>query len=113
MLTLAKTFSDADKEDEKCLSLLCAAAMRKWEERLCKGISKEDCREPFLCAAALTAASGLLAGKSGGAVSFTAGTVSIREADSKIAAKEMREEAERLMAPYVNAEDFCFLGVQG
>lgn len=110
ILTLARTLSGAGENEEAALALLCAAAEQEWKKRLRDG-GAEECREAFLCAAALTAAAGLLAGRGG--VRFTAGDVSVAEAEGGPSAKALREEAERLMAPYVAAEDFCFRGVRG
>jgi len=112
ILTLAKTLSGAGEDDAEALALLCAASEKAWTQRLRDGMTAEKCREAFLCAAALNAAAGLIAGR-GGAVRFTAGDVSVAEAEGGRTARTLRDEAERLMAPYVTAADFCFRGVRG
>ncbi len=111
-MTLAKTLSGAGEDETEALTLLCAASEKEWTRRLRDGVTAEECREAFYCAAALNAAAGLIAGR-GGAVRFTAGDVSVTEAEGGQTARVLREEAERLMAPYVTAADFCFRGVRG
>lgn len=112
ILTLAKTLSGAGEDEAELLTLLCAASEKEWTMRLRDGMTAEKCQETFLCAAALSAAAGLIAGR-GGAVRFTAGDVSVTETEGDQTARTLREEAERLMAPYVTAADFCFRGVRG
>lgn len=111
ILTLARTLSGAGEDEETALALLCGAAEKEWTERLREGAKPEECREAFLCAAALTAAAGLTAGRGG--MRFTAGDVSVTETEGEQSAKSLREEAQRLMAPYVTAEKFRFRGVRG
>lgn len=111
-MTLAKTLSGAEEGETEALTLLCAVSEKAWTQRLRDGMTAEKCREAFLCAAALSAAAGLIAGR-GGAVRFTAGDVSVTEAEGGRTARTLRDEAERLMAPYVTAVDFCFRGVRG
>ena len=111
ILTLARTLSGAGEDEEAALALLCCAAEKEWAGRLRAGAPTEECREAFLCAAALTAAAGLAAGRGG--VRFTAGDVSVTETEGGQTAKTLRDEAERLMAPYVAEEKFRFLGVRG
>jgi hypothetical protein len=112
ILTLAKALSGAGEDEAETLTLLCAASEQEWTMRLRDGVTAEKCQEAFLCAAALSAAAGLIAGR-GGAVQFTAGDVSVTEAENGQTAQTLRDEAERLMAPYVTAANFCFRGVRG
>lgn len=114
ILKLALAAGGAAEEERELLSRLCAAARRSWEERLRRGLRAEDCGEAFPCAAALTAAADLIACRGGGdrVESFTAGEISVRTAGISPAG-ELRETAERLMAPYTAAEGFCFQGVRG
>lgn len=109
-MTLAKTLSGAREDETAALALLCGAAEQAWTDRLRKGAAREECREAFLCAAAMSAAAGLLAGRDG--VRFTAGDVSVAETEGGRRAEALRREAERLMEPYVTAA-FCFRGVRG
>ncbi len=111
ILTLAKTLSGAGEDEETALALLCKAAEKEWKGRLREGIELEECREAFLCAAALFAAASLTAGRGG--LRFTAGDVSVTEAEGGKSAEVLRREAERLMDPYVAEMKFCFRGVRG
>ena len=72
----------------------------------------------FRCAAAFTAAADLAAGRCGGShvAPFTAGEISVKAQDageSTRTAAELRQAAERLMAPYTDAGDICLRGVRG
>lgn len=117
ILTLARAVSGANDAESPLLESLCRAAQRRWESRLRPGLTPEDCREAFVCAAAFTAAADLAAGRGGGAVSaFTAGEVSVKgrgAAESASLARGLRAAAEGLMAPYAGEENFCFRGVRG
>lgn len=117
ILMLARAVSGAGDAESPLLEPLCQAARRRWESRLRPGLTPEDCREAFVCAAAFTAAADLAAGRGGGAVSaFTAGEVSVKgrgAAESASLARGLRETAEGLMAPYAGEDSFCFRGVRG
>ena len=60
-------------------------------------------------------AAGLAAARcSGGVSGFTAGSVSVQlRAEAERDAEGLRQTAERLMAPYAKAADFCFRRVRG
>lgn len=97
------------------LEPLCAAAERAWLVRLREGVSAEDCGEALPCAAAFTAAADLAAG-SGGAVSFSAGDISVslgNGGDRARRAEGLRQAAERLMEPFVRAAGLWAQGVEG
>lgn len=111
ILTLARTLSGPGEDEETALALLCKAAEKEWTGRLREGVGPEECREAFLCAAALSATAGLLAGRGG--MRFTAGNVSVTEPEGGKSAEALRREAERLMGPYVTAAEFRFRGVRG
>ena len=117
ILMLAQAASGAGEEELSLLQTLCEAARRRWEARLRPGMVPEDCGAAFTCAAAFTAAADLPGSRGGGAaIAFTAGDVSVKgrtAADAAALAQELRRTAARLMAPYVEAEDFCFRGVRG
>ena len=114
ILKLAKEISGAGEAEEALLELLCGAAEQAWTARLREGVTAEDCGGAFACAAAMTAAADLAAGRSGGAVSgFTAGAISVRVRDAGSCGEDLRQAAERLMAPYAAADDFAFRGVRG
>ena len=73
--------------------------------------------EAFACAVAFTAAADLAGGAGEtGISSFSAGEISVKKASAAQrsgAAKMLRQTAERLMAPFAEAENFCFRGVRG
>ena len=106
ILMLAQAASSAGEEELPLLQTLCEAARRRW-----------DCGAAFTCAAAFTAAADLPGSRGcGAAIAFAAGDVSVKgrtAADAAALAQELRRTAARLMAPYVEAEDFCFRGVRG
>lgn len=111
IFALAKTLANAGEKETEYLALLCQAAEKDWLRRLGHGVAPADC--PFISAAALTAAAGLADSRCGGAASFSVGDVSVTEKESGKSASALRRQAERLMSPYVEAEDFCFRGVRG
>ena len=59
------------------LEMLCPAICEQLRTRLRRGVSPEDCRPSFVCAAALTAVSMLEAIYSGGLESMDAGTLAL------------------------------------
>ena len=75
-----------------------------------------ECEEALRCACAFTAAAGILRRRGGGAaLSFTAGSVSVRSGgagEAESAAIALEVQAARLMAPWCEGEDFAFLGVR-
>ena len=116
ILTLAQTVSGARDTEASLLELLCTAQEQAWSERLREGITTEDCRDAYCCACAFSAVAGLLTGRSAGdgVASFQAGEISVRKSSAKETAsamKSLQEQAERLMAPYVAEDTFCFRGV--
>ena len=117
ILALAMGIAGADEKEQDLLETLCAAAEASWTARLRESVAVEDCGEAFCCAAAFTAAADFaVARRAGGAVSFTAGEISVKTgegADQVSLASALRETAERLMAPYAEAGDFAFKGVRG
>lgn len=115
ILELAQTAAGAGEECRTLLEPLCAAAAAAWTARLRVGVGPEDCGDAFLCAAAFTAAAGLAAGE-GGAVSFSAGDISVNlgsSGDRARRAEDLRQAAERLMEPFVRAEGLWARGVEG
>ena len=117
ILELAQAISGAGEAEQELLELLCGAAEQAWTKRLRDGLTEEDCGAAFRCAAAFTAAADLAAGGGGSHVaSFTAGEISVKAQDageSTRTAAELRQAAERLMAPYTDAGDICLRGVRG
>ena len=97
------------------LEPLCAAAEGAWLRRLREGVTAEDCGEALPCAAAFTAAADLAAGD-GGPASFSAGDISVSlggSGDRARRAGRLRQAAERLMEPFVQAEGLWARGVEG
>ncbi len=94
---------------------LCDAARGTLAARLRPGLSPEDCGEAFPIAAAMLAAAGLLPLRSNRNVEqFTVGEVSVRTSSGGTTdAAALRQEAARLMAPYLNADGFAFREVRG
>ncbi len=115
VLELARLMTAAGTAEEKSLEALCAAAEAEWSRRLRPGVTPEQCGSAYLCAAAFSAAAGLaLVRAGGGHVSFRAGDVSVTQGAGSAdgAARALREQAERLMAPFVGLDDFVFRGVR-
>jgi hypothetical protein len=115
VMKLAQAMAGEAAEDT--LEALCHGAEALWEQRLKQGVTAADCGWAFVCAAALSAAAALSGGRgAAGVSSFTAGDVTVRSAggaDTAAAAAAMADQAERLMAPYVDRDDFAFCGVKG
>lgn len=104
-----------EQADETLLGTLCALAAEWWRLRLRQGVTAEDCGDAFCCAAAYTAAADLAVGCGVQDVeSFTAGQVSVRLRETSAGTGlALRQAAERLMAPYVEAGDISLRGVRG
>ncbi len=104
-------------EEQQVLEGFCTEALTQWSRRLKETVAPEDCRAALIPACALTALAGFLTGREGVAVplSFTAGEVSLRQETGETDHRlwKLREEAARLMAPYVTDGDFHFRGVRG
>ena len=117
-MTLADSMAGAGESGQALLEQLCEVSIALWKGRLREGVTVEDCGSAFICAAAFTAAAEFALGHSGsGAESFTAGEISVKgraAAETAALAKNLRQAAAELMAPYTTASaDFAFLGVQG
>ena len=99
------------------LAVLCTAAVDGISRKLRPGLTAEDCGDAFLCAAAMTAAAGLISCRGSGDVEqFSAGDVSLRtggSGDSCQAAAAMRKHAAEMMGPYWADDRFAFAGVKG
>lgn len=113
---LAAAVTLPTEAERPLLAALCTAAVGEVASRLRPGLTAEDCGDAFLCAAAMTAAAGLMSCRSGGeAEQFSAGDVSLRigSGDGSRAALSMRRHAAELMAPYWADDGFAFAGVKG
>ena len=102
--------------DEELLQRLCRISAAQWQARLKAGVTPEDCREVFICAAA-----GYFTQQSAASwniESFTVGDVSVKTASGEKTAQQtpvqrLTQQAQLLMRPFCRAEDFAFVGVRG
>lgn len=107
--------------DEELLQRLCRISAAQWQARLKAGVTPEDCREVFICAAAWSAAAGYFTQQSAASwniESFTVGDVSVKTASGEKTAQQtpvqrLTQQAQLLMRPFCRAEDFAFVGVRG
>ena len=105
---LAASFAGAGSGDEG-LRALCKAAECELAARLRPGVTPEDCRDSFICAAAWMALAGYgTAGESCG--EFSVADVTVRPGGGA-AAQTLRSQAETLMAPWCGG-GFSFRGVR-
>lgn len=95
---------------------LCGTAEAELAGKLRYGLKPEDCNGAFPLAAAWLARAGLCAGQGAEEMpaSWSAGAVRVSGAASAgERADGLREQAYRLMAPYLEDEGFFFRGVRG
>ena len=102
--------------ESELLRSLCRAAGAELEKRLRPGVSVSDCEDAFVAAAALIAVAGYKSAGIGAddVTAFRAGDVSVTKrggADGLAAGARLRDEAERLMMPYVCDGAFDFKSV--
>lgn len=111
-----RTLTDGEEE---ILSVLCEGELAAWRGRLRESVREETCRGTLVVACALGALAAMETAwesGAGGIVSFSAGDLSVREAEGQTAearAGSLRRQAERLMAPYARDEGFAFWEVEG
>lgn len=110
IVELAMALGQRTEADRARMTALCRAAELELEGRLRDGLRCEDCGRAFPTAAAWMA---LAADGEENVESFTAGDLTIRGAEGTQQSRERRALAERLMAPYLKDEGFCFQGVRG
>ena len=103
----------ADTSQTALLTPLCQAAQEALKGRLRPGVTPESCESAFVPAAAWLVLAGLRTGEGDtGVTAFTAGDVTVRQEGGQEAAA-LREQAWRLMAPYVTDHQFFIQGVRG
>ena len=111
IVALAKALGRVPQGQEEVLEALCRAAQEQLAGRLRAGVAPEDCGGAFQLACAWTALAGLEAG--GGVERFTAGSVSIQTGEGGTRAAALREQAETVLAPWLDRGGFHFRGVPG
>ena len=107
--------------DEALLKRLCDISAAQWQARLKDGVTPEDCRTVFVCAAAWMALVGVYAQQSAASwniESFTVGDVSVKttgweRTEQMSAPQKLEWQARMLMRPFCRAEGFAFVGVRG
>ncbi|MDE7260465.1 MAG: hypothetical protein K2N78_00125 [Oscillospiraceae bacterium] len=113
---LAAAITTPTEAERPLLAALCTAAIDEVTRKLRPGLTAADCGDAFLCAAAMTAAAGLMSCRSSGDVEqFSAGDVSLRSGsggDSCKAASMLRHAAE-MMESYWADGSFAFTEVKG
>ena len=115
-MAMAKALGHVTAGQETALEALCQAAEAELTRRLRPGVSPEDCGSAFVLACAWMALAGLTAGESAGVERFTAGSVTIREADcvqDRERSAALRLQAETVLGPYLADRGFAFQGVEG
>ena len=102
-----------EDHQQQLLRLLCGAAVSALQLRLKEGLRQEDYAQDLISAASLYAVAALGdASEETVLEEFKAGDLSIRQSSGKkdAAASALRQQADRLMGPYL-ADRFSFVGV--
>jgi hypothetical protein len=105
----------AGEESEELLGFCCSAE-NELISRLRSTVTPEMCRETLITASSILAVSMLGYTKSGtgDVTSYRAGDVEVRrDGSGGSSSGELRRQAELLMYPYIDDDDFSFLGVRG
>ena len=111
ILTLAAGLCGVEG-DRAALETLCAAVCRELDGMLAEGVTAEQCREPYMLAAAWLMADRWQAGRDGqGITAFSAGDMTVHR--SPAAGRPLEERALALLAPWCRDRGFVFLGVRG
>ena len=113
---MAQSLGHVDDGQQAALEALCRAAETEVTGRLRDGVSPEDCGPAFILGCAWMALAGLAGGQYGGGTEFTAGSVTIREADcvqDRERSAALRLQGETVLGPYLKDRGFLFQGVEG
>ncbi|MBQ6539818.1 MAG: hypothetical protein IJL71_02170 [Oscillospiraceae bacterium] len=104
----------AGEESDELLGFCCAAE-REFVSRLRNTVTPEMCRETLITASSMLAVSMLGSVKDGGddIVSYKAGDVEVKRGEVGSKSAGLRSQAELLMHPYMNDDEFSFIGVRG
>lgn len=92
------------------LPMICSAVVQNLQTRLRNGVSIDDCRESFVCAAALMSSSIVKTMDDDCLSGFDAGTLKLSFENRT---DQLLLIADRLLAPWCAADDFAFCGVEG
>ena len=113
ILALCRAMGAGEEQDVLLLPLI-EGASAELEHLLRRGVKPEDCGRSFALAAAMLAMDGLEAAQGGGQISgFTAGELSMRLRGESGGRSGLRQQALRLMAPWLGQTGFVFRGVPG
>ena len=111
ILALCRAMGAGEEQDSLLLPLIEGAAA-ELEQRLRRGVTPGDCGKSLVLAAAMLAMDGLEAAQGGGQISgFTAGELSVQLRGES--GSGLRQQALRLMAPWLGQTGFMFRGVPG
>jgi len=108
----------AGSDREELLLPLAEAVRERLAGRLRAGAAPEDCGLAFPLAAAMIVMERLEGmtgggGDAGEVTSFTAGDLTIRKESGGGTGKGLSQQAEELLAPWLESAGFCFRGVEG
>ena len=111
VLALAMELGGVEEGEASSLSFSCRMAVRELTSLLRRGVTPDDCGEPFADAAAsLALADWLALRKDGQPKKFTAGDVTVEE--NAIDSAGLRKQALRQMAPWIKDPGFSFRRVR-
>lgn len=111
VLALAMELGGVEEGEARGLSFSCRMAVRELTSLLRRGVTPDDCGEPFADAAArLALADWLALRKDGQPKKFTAGDVTVEE--KAIDSAGLRKQALRQMAPWIKDPGFSFRRVR-
>ena len=116
ILEFAKAMGTVPEDQENLLKSLCRTAETELAGKLRCDLTPQDCGEAFPLAAACLARAGLCAAQDadGLPASWKAGAVSVSASASHgERAAGLREQALRLLAPFLEDRAFFFRGVRG
>lgn len=115
-MAMAQSLGHVDDSQGPALEALCRIAAEEMTGRLREGVTPEDCGSAFVLGCAWVALAGLAGGQYGGGTEFTAGSVTIREADcvqGRERSAALRLQGETVLGPYLMDRGFLFRGVEG
>lgn len=110
ILELAMTLGRIVEGDEEMLCVLCDQVCIELGQRLRTGVTQEDCAEAFALAGAWLALANYYA-TDDGISQFTAGDLTVQHREGTARCAALRMQAEQIIRPYVQDENFAFLGV--